>query len=376
MNGRTLKERLRYLLPLAITPMLLGWSALAQNAGVKQETSARAGARAAAGQEQTEASAHADMRSASTAKAELVKGKLNPEKSKPGDRVVLKLKEDLKSEGEVLMRKGDTMEGVIKSVKRKEEGKAGAKGEAKGEALSMVQVEWLAPTLQGQVAQSLAFTVQAVTQISPIFLHNQAGSLFEQDVFGDASARGRHSTMTSGVPAVSSAQGSLGSSAGATAQSTAGVLGGVVETTGAVTGTVAQSTETAVSGVGQVSGAAVGATAQTTAEAGAQVEKSVAATAGGANLQGAGAAENQFLFRPLAIDARTASMLKENLALSTSGEDFFQVGRGMIITANGTRHSLDVFSSFSNDMVLVSSAKNFEISSGAEMQLLATGKSR
>jgi hypothetical protein len=41
-----------------------------------------------------------------------------------------------------------------------------------------------------------------------------------------------------------------------------------------------------------------------------------------------------------------------------------------LVAAGGTRESLDLFSHLNNDTVITSPSKNFEISSGARMQLL------
>src|SRR5688572_9779818 len=66
----------------------------------------------------------AQRNSATHAAAEVAKGKLNPSESKPGDEIVLKLKDDMKSNGQVLLKKGSTITGVVKNVKRAEAGSA------------------------------------------------------------------------------------------------------------------------------------------------------------------------------------------------------------------------------------------------------------
>src|SRR4051812_16399221 len=78
-------------------------------------------------------SSGAQASSASHVAAEMTKGKLNPSDSKPGDTVALKLKDDVKSNGEVVLKKGTTITGVVKNVKRFDSN-AAARGEAKGQA--------------------------------------------------------------------------------------------------------------------------------------------------------------------------------------------------------------------------------------------------
>src|ERR1043165_5003716 len=56
--------------------------------------------------------------SATSVSAELIKGKLNPAESKPGDQVTLKLKDDVKSNGEVVLKKGTAITGVVRNVNR------------------------------------------------------------------------------------------------------------------------------------------------------------------------------------------------------------------------------------------------------------------
>ena len=54
--------------------------------------------------------------SASHVAAEVSEGRLNPAASKPGDTIVLKLKEDLKSNGDVVLKKGTPITGVVRNV--------------------------------------------------------------------------------------------------------------------------------------------------------------------------------------------------------------------------------------------------------------------
>jgi len=48
----------------------------------------------------------------------------------------------------------------------------------------------------------------------------------------------------------------------------------------------------------------------------------------------------------------------------------FKVGHGELVASGGVRESVDLFSHLNNDTVITSPSKNFEISSGARMQLL------
>ena len=76
--------------------------------------------------------ANAQSNSASSVAAELTKGKLSPSDSKPGDMVVVKLRNDLKSNGELVLKKGTAITGVVRTVKS-------------AEGLSAMGVEWLVP---------------------------------------------------------------------------------------------------------------------------------------------------------------------------------------------------------------------------------------
>jgi hypothetical protein len=234
---------------------------------------------------------------ATSVSAEVTKGKLSPEKSKPGDQVMLKLKDDVKSNGEVVLKKGSTITGVVKSVNRAE-----AKGSGSAEAQSMMEIEWLAPSQTGR-PHSLMLAVQSVLQVSPM------SSQSEGDDWGVA---GGASAASSG--AVRSGGGLLGGSLGAVSNVSASL--------GSTTAGVAQS-NTALLSMPSV----------------------------------------------VAADARTATALESNLGLS-GGSQLFQTGRGQIVTSGGSKHSLDIFSHMNNDTVITSPSRNFEITSGAQMQLL------
>jgi hypothetical protein len=67
-------------------------------------------------------------------------------------------------------------------------------------------------------------------------------------------------------------------------------------------------------------------------------------------------------------DAGIASSLHDSFGIS--GGTLYSMGHGQVITAEGTRNNVDLFSHLSNDTVITSPGRNFEVSSGAEMQLL------
>ena len=97
--------------------------------------------------------------SAAQVAAEMTKGKLSPAASKPRDTVVLKLKDDLKSNGAVVLHKGTVIIGVIRNVKC---------AEPSGQSQSMIEIVWLAPVHQGKGSRSLSIALQSVMQINPI----------------------------------------------------------------------------------------------------------------------------------------------------------------------------------------------------------------
>src|SRR5437762_12585023 len=113
---------------------------------------------------------HAQTNSASHVTVEMTKGKLSPAESKPGDMVAIKLKDDVRSNGEVVLKKGTTITGVVRNVKRAES-RTAAKGETKPQAQSMMEIEWLAPAAQGKAAQNLSIALESVTQVNPIYQH-------------------------------------------------------------------------------------------------------------------------------------------------------------------------------------------------------------
>lgn len=272
----------------------------------------------------------AQANSATHVAAEMTKGKLNPAETKPGDKVALRLKEDVKSNGEVVLTKGATVDGVVKSVKRVD-GKSGDKGQAQ----SMMEIEWLAPAAQGKDAQQLSIALQSVTQVNPLYQRRQAES--SGDDWGTSS---RSSIAGSAAGSVANSSGSAGG----------GLLGGVGST------------------VGGVVGATTGVAADVAGSAGAVTSTAAANT----SARAAGHSNAALLNMPtvVAADHQTTASLENTFGMSSSSQQLFKVGRGELVSAGGSKQSLDIFSHLSNDTLITSSSKNFEISSGAQMQLL------
>jgi hypothetical protein len=195
----------------------------------------------------------------------------------------------------------------------------------------MMEVEWLAPAAQGKAAQNLSIALQSVTQVNPIYQHEHSSSA--SDDFGFA---GGGAASTAVARPVSNSGGQGG-----------GLLGGVGGTLGATGGLATGAVGGVGSGVGSVSGAATSAT------------------------RASGQSNVALLSMPsvVAVDHQTSSAIESSLGTASSGQ-LFKVGHGELVTAGGSQQSVDLFSHLSNDTVITSSGKNFEISSGAQMQLL------
>src|SRR4051812_15200097 len=101
--------------------------------------------------------------SATRVAAEMTKGRLNPAESKPGDIVSVKLKDDLKSNGHVVLTKGTTITGVVRNVKRADT-KALSTGDAKAQAQSLIEIEWLTPASEGRAIPKISIALQSITQ--------------------------------------------------------------------------------------------------------------------------------------------------------------------------------------------------------------------
>jgi hypothetical protein len=100
--------------------------------------------------------------SATSVSAELIEGKLNPAESKPGDEVTIKLKGDVKSTGDVVLKKGTVITGVVRNASRIEESKG-----HQPEVHSLIDVEWMAPG-QDSGSRELMLAVQSVIQVNSL----------------------------------------------------------------------------------------------------------------------------------------------------------------------------------------------------------------
>ncbi len=249
--------------------------------------------------------------SATHVSAELTKGKLNPGETKPGDQISLKLKEDMRSNGRVVMKRGSTIIGVVRDVKRIE-----GKGTDSG-AQSMMLIEWMSPGVQGGPSQQLSIALQSVSYVSAAHRYNETVAQADSPMMGAA------------VPS------------GSIASSGSGLLGGLGDVTG------------------QSAAVATGVAASTDAILSRQV------------LRTSGTSNAALMSMPtvVAADTHTSSALEQSFGLP-SGDQLYKVGSGEVVSAGGSRQSLELFSHMSNDTVITSRSKNFEISSGAQMQLL------
>jgi hypothetical protein len=267
-----------------------------------------------------QASTNAQASSATYVAAEMTKGKLNPAKSKPGDEVALRLKDDVRSNGRVVLKKGTTITGVVKSVRQAE-----ARSATKGQAQAMMEIEWLEPSAQGNVAHQLSIALRSVTQVNPVYAHEQNDTFAEQFALATSGS----STGTLAVPARSAGGAGGGGLFGGALGSTTGVAAGAVSGVGSTVGTVAStSTRTTQSNAALLNMPSV-----------------------------------------IAADHQTSSAIDGWLGTSASGQ-LFKTGRGELVSTGGSKQSVELFSHLNNDTVITSQNRNFEISSGAQMQLL------
>ncbi len=215
--------------------------------------------------------------SASHVAAEMTSGKLNPADSKVGDAVEITLKEDVRSNGEIILKKDATITGVIRNVKQ-----AVTKNEWKGQAQSMIEIEWLMPPIHARGVQSLSFALDSVTPINSGYeQRNSNASLVARPV--------RNS-------------------------------GALLET--ATNGTAGPSASIAVSGRPNAA----------------------------------------LLSMPsvIGVDQQTSAGIESALGRSASGQ-LFRVGHSQFV---------DLYSHLSNDTVITSPGSTFEISRGAQMEML------
>jgi len=230
--------------------------------------------------------------------------------SKPGDTLVLKLQNDVKANGLVVLKKGTMVTGVVQSVNYSKANHT--KSDSKNAAQSMMEIEWLVPPAEGKVPQNLSLALESLRQVDRSNVREQVSS---EDF---------------GLPARDAAP---------------------------VSDRNTNLARTAVLRSG-VSGAA-GVTSSTTANAVAPV-----ATLGN------GQSNRALLSMPsvVAVDQQTSSAIDD--VVGTSSRQLFKVGRGQLVTADGSVQSVDIFSHLNNDTVITSSSKNFEISAGAQVQML------
>jgi hypothetical protein len=150
-------------------------------------------------------------------------------------------------------------------------------------------------------------------------------------------------------------------SGGGSSSRTGGLLGGVAGSTSSTTSSVSSIGGTSSSAIGGVQSAGAGVGGTVASGAGSTV------SAAGQTATGLSASPTIPGAAPLA-DAGTASSLHDNFGIS--GGPLYTMGHGQVITAEGTRNNVDLFSHLSNDTVITSPGRNFEVSSGAQMQLL------
>ncbi len=273
-------------------------------------------------------SGNAQTYSASHVSAEMTKGKLNPSESKPGDTVALRLKDDVKSNGEVVLKKGTTITGIVRNVKR---------SEAKGEGQSMMAIEWLAPAAQGNTGRDLSFTLQSIMQVNSLYQHEQNEAADDFGLAGNSATPGaiarpaRPASGGGGGGLLSSVGGSVAGATAGVATIGSGAIGGV---TGSVASTAGSVTSVSSTQAGSQSNAAL------------------------LNMPSV-----------VAVDHQTSAAIENQLGAASSNP-LFKVGHGEMVSAGGSKQSVDIFSHLNNDTVITSPNKNFEITSGAQMQML------
>jgi hypothetical protein len=201
---------------------------------------------------------------ASTVASEAIQGRLNPATTKSGDAIVLRLTDDVKSNGEIVIKKGATIVGFVRKMNLVSSDKNSP----------FIEVEWASPELQMKSSYQVMLAVQAVYQS---YIRDESTA----------------AAVQAPKPVVSS---------------------------GAAT---PMKTNVALLKMPSV----------------------------------------------VSADAQTRASLQSALGTS-NGSQLFQTGRGQVVGSDGSRVSIDMFSHLNNDTVFVSRAKDFEISTGAQLQLL------
>jgi hypothetical protein len=259
-----------------------------------------------------QAGAKGEIHNATRISAELVEGKLNPATSRPGDPVVVRLQEDLKIDSQVLLKKGSLITGIVRGAKRVEtRSRSTAQPAAQSAVQSMVQVDWRSPAFSG--AGYLNLVLESVAYTNPLYaLQSQGGT---ED---SAPATSRVSRPAGG--------GLLGG----------GLAGGFVG-----------------GGVASVANVGAKVTGGTTNEPSSGLTAGPAGQAAPASLQTVSALQSDF---------------------GVSGSTLFVIGHGRAVSSGGTSSSIDLYSHMSNDSILTSSNKDFEIASGAQMRFMVDSK--
>ena len=202
---------------------------------------------------------------ASNVDAEVAQGRLNPATTKPGDAIVLRLLEDVKTNGEIVLKKGAMIVGFVRNVNFI----GGDKNSP------FIEVEWTFRELQSNSDFQVMLAVQTVYQ-----------SIISADSTTPAVDTPKRAT-SSGTPAATKPNAAL-------------------------------------------------------------------------------------LKMPSVVtaDDQTRAGLQSALG-SANGSQLFRTGRGQVVVSDGSQVSINMFSHLNNDTVFVSRAKDFEISTGAQLQLLA-----
>lgn len=184
--------------------------------------------------------------------------------------VAVRLTNDLRSNGQVVLKRGAVITGIVRSV---------GHSDPKTHTQSMIEVDWVVPQAEGKPVESVSVALQSVMQVNVAFRPDDAGTAYDNAGKAGHSARPQSSAAFAANPALLS-------------------MPSVV-----------------------------------------------------------------------AVDYQTSSAIETTLDSSESGT-LFKVGHGELVGAGGARESVDLFSHLNNDTVITSPSRNFEISSGAQLQLL------
>src|SRR5262249_21714580 len=71
----------------------------------------------------------------------------------------------------------------------------------------------------------------------------------------------------------------------------------------------------------------------------------------------------------IAVDQKTRSAIESRLGGSSSGQ-LFRIGNSQLNSSSESKQEIDFYSHLGNDTVITSPTQNFEISRGAQMQML------